>query len=341
MNSECAEVSLKGKTYRVPAFDVDGKTIIVSGKWIRLAMIHDEDWQEGEMVADPISFIARLKTSGLKADVFTFAQKLPETSPKYDYHYEWENVAAIPTHDFQDWWENRLPQETRKNVRKSTKRNVVVKQTEFDDALIAGLKRIYDEAPVRQGRRFWHYGKGLNAIRKENSSYLNRSELIGAYWQDELIGFLKMVYVDKAANVMQIVCKLAHVDKKPMNALIAKAVEICARKGIAYFVYGRYVYGNNTSGHLTEFKRRNGFEQILLPRYYIPLNFKGRLMLKLGFHHGLRYFLPTRIESFLLKMRSAYHEKRLSKRKGNIPSAASALDNPSENNSVGFKKLNR
>ena len=68
-----------------------------------------------------------------------------------------------------------------------------------------------------------------------------------------------------------------HFDKRPNNALIAKAVEICATEGKSHFIYGSYVYYDPNSS-LTEFKRRNGFEPVALPRYFIPLTLKGKLL---------------------------------------------------------------
>ena len=72
------------------------------------------------------SFITGLRESNLKADIFTFAQRPPEITPRYNYHWERDNWAAIPTTCFKDWWET-LPQEARKNVRRSARRGLVVK----------------------------------------------------------------------------------------------------------------------------------------------------------------------------------------------------------------------
>ena len=60
-----------------------------------------------------------------------------------------------------------------------------------------------------------------------------------------------------------------------MNALIAKAAEVCEQKGISHLIYGQFIYGNKRRSSLVEFKRRNGFEQVNFPRYYIPLTLKG------------------------------------------------------------------
>ena len=52
--------------------------------------------------------------------------------------------------------------------------------------------------------------KMSQVIKAENRTHLERSELLGAFREGELIGFLKMVYVGTAAYVMQIVAKNVH-----------------------------------------------------------------------------------------------------------------------------------
>jgi hypothetical protein len=169
---------------------------------------------------------------------------------------------------------------------------------------------IYNETPFRQGRKFWHYGKDFATVKAENGTYAERSEFIGAYVGTELIGFLKMVYVGKVANIMQILSKVSHQDKKPMNALIAKAVEICGEKGMSHLLYRKYFYHKNRPDALTEFKRRNGFEQVLVPRYFVALTAKGRLALKLKLHHGLKEKIPEGVMGMLIDLRRKHTDYR-------------------------------
>ena len=96
-----------------------------------------------------------------------------------------------------------------------------------------------------------------------------------------------MVYVDNNATLFHILATNKHYDKRPMNALVAKAVEVCDQKKLCYLIYGQFTYGNKDQSSLAEFKRRNGFEQINFPRYYVPLTLKGRCFLRLGFHKGI------------------------------------------------------
>jgi hypothetical protein len=277
----------------------------VTGKWIRTAQVKDEEVVEGVIVEDPEAFITKLKESKLKADLFTFAQRPPEITPKYDYHSEWDNWAAVPTTCFKDWWEN-LPQESRKNVRRAARRGVVVKIVPLDDNLVNGVHRIYNETPIRGGRLFWHFGKDFETIKLGLATYRDRSDFIGAYWNEELIGFIKMVYVDQVATLMHIISMNEHYDKRPMNALIAKAVEFCEQKGISQLIYGQFIYGNNRRSSFLEFKRRNGFEQVNFPRYYIPLTLKGEAFIRLRLYRGLSGLVPEPILQPLLSFRAWY-----------------------------------
>ncbi|MGA2243443.1 MAG: hypothetical protein ABSH48_00475 [Verrucomicrobiota bacterium] len=296
------EVRVSGKTTLVPAAEVCGYTVVARGGRIKTASIYDEGVAEGGLVTDPDAFVAGLKRSGLKADVLTFFQRPPEVTPKFKLHFDWDNYAVVDTSNFDAWWE-KLPQEARKNTRRAAKRGVVVKSVPYDDALALGIHKLCNESPVRQGKPFWHYGKDFETVKREHGTYLERSEFVGAYFENELIGFLKMVYAGRLAVILHILAFNAHYDKRPLNALLTKAVEICSQKGVHYFVYGNYVYGNKKDGSLVEFKRRNGFEQLDFPRYYLPLTMKGRIYVALRLYRGAVGLLPGPVINLLLKLR--------------------------------------
>jgi hypothetical protein len=306
-------VSIKGKHVAVPSATIDARTVVITGKWLKVASIKDEEWLEDEPVRDPHAFTAALRNLPVKADLFTFSQRLGESKPEYKFHVERDNSAAIPITTFNSWWES-LPQVTRKNVRRAGRRGVTVQLAPFTDELVQGITNLYNETPIRQGRRFWHYGKDFATVKKDNSSYLDRSDFVVAYHSGEVIGFIKLVYVGKVARMMQILSMNSHFDKRPPNALIAKAVEICHEKGCSHLVYGKYVYGNKANSPVTEFKRRNGFEQLEVPAYYVPLTTKGRLALALKLHLGVRKMIPEKMMTFLLNTRSRMYDKALSRK---------------------------
>jgi hypothetical protein len=307
-----------------PSVQIEDRFVVARGKWYKMATVFDEEWIDGDGVADPEAAIKKIKNGPLKADIFTFAQKLPRTEPLYGYYMEWDNVAAIQTDNYKEWWENRLPQVTRKSIRRAAKRGATARVVEYTDDLVRGIMGIHDDTLTRQGAPFAHYGKPFDVVKREYGTYPEKSEFIGAYYEDELIGIIKLVYADNTAGIMQIITKTKHYDRRPTNILIAKAVEVCEQKKISFLIYGKYVYGNKTDSSLTEFKRRNGFEQINFPRYYIPLTIKGKFIIKSKLHRGLLGVLPGRVISSLRAIRSAYYEKiaipLMARRKGD-PSA--------------------
>jgi hypothetical protein len=290
------EISVKGKWITVRALNLGNKAIITRGKALKIAMIHDESWMDTEL-EDPDVCVRELKDrcrDGLRADIFTFAQKVPGAPPQFPYLMEWDSVAAASTTSFKQWWE-KLPQETRKNVRRSQKRGVRISVQLFDDQLVKAIADVHNESTLRQGQPNVHYGKTLEQIKKDHSAFVERSDFICAYLGTELIGFLKLVHRGDVASILNLATKTSHYDKRPANALVAKAVELCEAKKVRYLTYGLFNYGNKRDNPLREFKSRNGFEEVLTPRFYIPLTTWGMLCMKLKFHRGLLGVLPHNV----------------------------------------------
>ena len=267
-----------------------------------------EEWDTD--VHDPDGLIAEIRNQRLKADLFTFAQRLPASRPAFRYHMEWDNVAAVPLLTYQHWLSKQLHQNSRNKLKKGEKAGLVVKIVAFDDELVRGIKEIQDEIPIRQGRPYLYYHKSLDWIRAGYGTYLERSTFIGAFFKGELVGFLKLVSVGEFARTMGLLTKLGHRDVAPMNALIAKAVEICAERGLRYLVYGKYDYGKIGSDSVVDFKFYNGFEHILLPRYYIPLSPFGKVALPLRVHQGAVGYLPRKWVQMLRDAKVGYYERK-------------------------------
>src|SRR5271157_1940850 len=241
---ESVEISVKGKWIRVPALNVGGTTIIVRGKHLKVAIVNNENWLDAEVANPELCVIAlqRRDSTLFRADIFTFAQIPPATIPKYKYALEWESIAAVRTTSFNDWWV-KLPQESRKNVRRSEKRGVVINVSKLDDDLVRAIVELNNDSSLRQGVPFAHYGKSVDQVKKDQSTFLDRSDFITAYYGNELIGFMKIVYRGESASILQFLPKASHSDKRPANALLAKAVELCETKGVSYLTYGMLNYG--------------------------------------------------------------------------------------------------
>jgi hypothetical protein len=298
-------ISVKGRAVRVPSLQIGETQIIATGRLLRVATIHDEEWTEPGALPEPLALIESLKKTAFRADIFSFTQRLPDIQPRYAYPMEWDNAAVIPISTYQDWWD-KVPQVVRRNVRIAAKKGVSIREVPFDDELVRGIAGIYNEAPIRLGKRFWHYGKDLETVKRENSTYAERSSFIGAFFEGKLIGFIKLVYVGRIGSMMQILSMIQHQDKRTTNALLARAVELCAARGMSHLMYCSYVYGANESSLLTEFKKRNGFERLDFPRYYVPLSLRGRLALAVRAHHGVKGALPRPLLDFALQLRAKY-----------------------------------
>jgi hypothetical protein len=311
------EISVKGDWVKVPSLQVGDKTIVIRGSWLKIASVHDEAWLETEL-EDPahcVELLKQQKSPELKADIFTFTQKLPATEPKYGYSMEWESVAAIPLTTFKAWWEG-LPQESRKNVRRSQKRGVAIQVRNLDDDVIRGIMEVNDDSPVRQGRRFTHFGKTFEQVKRDHSGFIDRSDFICAYQGDEFIGFLKIVYRGEIASMLQLLAKASHYDGRPTNAMIAKAVELCEAKKVSFVTYGQFTYGNKKDSSVVDFKVRNGFQEKLVPKFYVPLTAWGALCLKLKFHRGLLGILPQKVIAFGVNTRAKWYHRKYSQRAG-------------------------
>jgi hypothetical protein len=310
------EVSIKGKMIVVPAYRLDDVIVVTKGMFLRVAEVFDEYWLEAETLPDPLRVLQCLRDSRRKPDLFTFAQRVPDTQPRFDFRMEWDNVAVIPIVSHDSWFREQISASTRRNIRASEKKGVVTRAAEFDDGFVHGIMSIFNESPVRGGRKFWHYGKSFESVQAEQGTYRDRSTFLGAYFQGQLIGYTKIVWDTRTAAIMQILSTIESLDKRPNNALLSEAVRLCAERGVEYLLYEAFGYGNKTGSSLTRFKESNGFVRMDLPRYYVPITHKGSLALRLGLHRDPKDLIPNRLRNALLDLRERYYRRRMPKADG-------------------------
>jgi len=243
-------------------------------------------------------FLTKLRD--MDADVLTIIERgwcftLPK--PPVTWRREKDNVALIRVTSYKDWWNEVGKKTKRRMVRRAQKMGVSTRVVEPCEGLVKGICKIYNETPIRQDRRFPHYGETLEMIRRtvfgsQNSTY------IGAYYGEDLIGFVQLLYGDKVALMSQLLSLQQHFNKVPNNALVAKAVEVCADRRFPYLIYGRI--GNHPS--LDMFKQANGFVRFSVNRYYIPLTRKGMLAIRLRVHQEMKDALPESIKLPLIPL---------------------------------------
>ena len=251
-----------------------------------------------ERIEDAEVLIRSLKNARRKLHVFTFFQRVPDVIPYYKYHVEPYSVAVIKLTNYADWWNNSIGQNARQAVKRSKKNGIEIRVSNLDLEFVKGISSIYNETPIRQGKRFPHFKDSLEKIQREAGTFMDRSVLLGAYHGNELVGFAKIVFEDQFTDVLHFLSKNSYRSMGVNNALLAKIIEICSERGVGYIAYG-----DLGSGGLDDFKRRNGFVSMDLPRYYVPLSWAGKVALKLNLHRKVSDLLPYGIALSLKMLR--------------------------------------
>ena len=286
---------------------VNGYSITVSGRFLRTAKLRHE-WFE--YLRDPGATIEQLRQADPRAaDLFTFVPETLSQHRRYEFPSIPDSAAILAISTYEQWWEN-LHFKTRNKIRKAYKAGVELHETPLDAPFVAGVKAIYDESPVRQGKRFRHYGKSIDEIRDDLGSFPSCSLFVGAYLDTELIGFMKLFEGDNILRTIHIISKINEREKAVQDALIAKAVEICAGRKIAHLHYGIWSLGG-----LGDFKQKHGFRRVDIPRYFIPITLKGKAVLKLGLNRPVRDVLPESWADRLITLRNRFAAVRESRKR--------------------------
>lgn len=286
-----------------------GRDIVLSGKLVRTARIDGDGYR---FLDDPQQVLKGLRNCGSRIDLFTFTQQVADTSPRYEYPMELDNWAVLEITTYEDWWTKQINNKTRNMVRRAERAGIVVREMAFDDSVARGIWEIYNESPIRQGRKFFNYGKTLATVTREASTFLDCSVYIGAFLEDRLVGFTKITTDETGtqAGLMHIIALLQHRDKAVTNALVAQTVRACSDRGIRYLVYSHFAYGNKTSDTLSDFKEHNGFRRVDVPRYYIPLSIVGIVARRFGLHLSVHHHVPEPLISSFRKWRTAWYRRK-------------------------------
>jgi hypothetical protein len=285
--------------------NVATQEIVVQGRIVKVAKLRNE-WYD--FLEDPMEFVAVMKKSKTKAHLFTFLQEPHELEPKYPFHLESDSISVLPISTYDHWFKKQINDKTRNMIRKASKNRVELRLVNPDDDFVQGVVDIYQESPTRQGKRFWHYGKDFETIKRELVTFSERSHFVGAFHGAELIGFFKLTRNKNSASLMQIISKIAHRNKAPSNALLARAVEMCAEMQIPYLQYGIW-----SRGGLGEYKVKHGFLRFDVPRYFVPLNALGQLTVRLRPNRNLTDLIPEKLVDGILSLRAAYYAFRYKK----------------------------
>jgi hypothetical protein len=275
--------------------EVDGELDTISVRKT-LGVKIARDYREYEKSVNPTDGLVS-KLAERNIDVFTFVERkwsCPIVNPPAIWTRTDDNIGLLEIKDYASWWD-AIGKKTRNMVRKAEKSGVNVAVVEPSDKLAEGIWKIYNETPIRQERAFPHFGEPLATV-AGNMYAAKKSDFIAAYIGDELVGFIQLLYGDNIAIISNILTMQKHLDKSVNNAMLAKAVEVCASNGNRWLMYGRI--GNHPS--LDKFKENNGFIKYPVTRFYIPITGKGKASIRLGLHQELKDALPQAVKDPLI-----------------------------------------
>jgi len=298
-------VRIRGVPRKLDAMRVHDHTFVISGRFAKTASLRPGNKVWMEDVEDPAGVVSVLKSSPLKIDILRFWQRIPDTEPKFKYYKEFRQIAAIPISNYDHWLKRQITRSARNKIRKTDKFGVVIQETVLSDQFVRDITEIFNQSPVRRGKRFWHYRKNFGTVKTEMSFDSEESIFVSAYYKAELIGFIKLLVADRYAVITLILDKQNHRDKSPMNGMIAKCVEICAERRIPHIIYMMWRRGEHG-----QFQESMGFQRIAVPEYFVPLTPKGMIALRFGLHRGLKGLIPEKTMVWLLALRSKWYALR-------------------------------
>lgn len=288
---------------------VQGLGIRLEGGIVRIARL---DGEQFTFLSRPERIITELTVGPNSADLFSFLPEPVDPVAQFPYKHVPENLAVLSVTTFDEWWTNTIRGEVRTKARKAEKRGVDIREIPFGEDLLRGICYIYNETPIRQGRLFPHYGATEGWARDYAGTYLEHSLFLGAFLEESLVGFAKLIFSadSSCACIIHLLSMIEHQDKAPTNALMARIVQACTARGVSRIIYGNYNYGKKSSDGLSDFKRAHGFRRVDLPRYYIPVTQWGRIALAAGLHRGFTAYVPEPVLAKYRQARTAFYMRR-------------------------------
>src|SRR5262245_12958495 len=118
---------VKGVPVQIDCVDIAGQLFALSNGPLKVARLEDEWYEDLDEPEKAIDVLRQGKDLGV--DLFTFWQRVPDTEPKYHFHTELEEVAALKISSYDHWWNQQIKSRIRTTIRKAEKEGLVVRET--------------------------------------------------------------------------------------------------------------------------------------------------------------------------------------------------------------------
>ncbi len=92
------------------------------------------------------------------------------------------------------------------------------------------MTEIFNETPIRQGRRFFHYGKDFETVKRQFTRFIFREELIGATIRAKWSGLHMVANAGKYGVLGQIIAKITHRDEPSRMPCLPRRLNYARRR---------------------------------------------------------------------------------------------------------------
>jgi hypothetical protein len=113
---------------------LEGRTVVGQDRLCPIACVDDEGYK---FLTDPTSGISALRGSNSRADRFMFMERLLQTRRN---SYEWDNVTALLTCTFSDWWTQEICLNVRHKPKEAEKKWIGTREVSFGSIAIPGIR---------------------------------------------------------------------------------------------------------------------------------------------------------------------------------------------------------
>lgn len=298
-------VSERGVRKRQRAVEWGDATILSPQRPMAMASLLDEDYLDGEIVD-----LGSLKTflAGLDSPpwFFRYSTLAHLGACAGGGTFDVDNRSCLRVEDPDYWGKKVVAKDVRESLRRIRREGVEVREMPFNASSCEDISTLFNESPIRQGKRYWHYGKSAAQIQEELSPLASRSLYVGAYHRGRLVGFTQVVRLESIGvlRTVHVLGSLVSRKVRPVTAMIDWMVRYGWENGFQRIVYGKHDYGNASNDSLTAFKSRHGFRSEPLRIDYHCLCPQGAWYLAAGLHRNLREMTPRHLALFLKKARS-------------------------------------
>jgi len=238
--------------------------------------------------------------------------QLPKESPDFvsfpecsfsvfsrEYNFEWrvETLGLLKFKSYEDWLRS-LKKKQRRMLTKAKSLGVETRLRRFDEVGAEAIYSLYHEEDSRQGMKFLPFYQYSREVLRYMFLDVDSKLFVVSYLNNKLVGFLSIRVGDEGGMIETLLTTAQRVPGVS-NSLIECAVKELSSRGKRFLIYGHMGYMSD----LDKFKIHNGFRPLADRRYYVPLNHKGAVCVKMRLCLEPWDLIPKRLWTAIFSLR--------------------------------------